>query len=53
MHSTRIFDQHTKWRDVAHMIKDKPAYQNLLGQSGSTPKDFFDDIIKDEKNLLK
>lgn len=50
----------TKWKDFVHEIKNKEEYINLLGQSGSTPRDFFNDVImvltaefKKNKKILK
>jgi hypothetical protein len=50
----------TKWTDFVHEIKNKEEYINLLGQSGSTPRDFFNDVImvltaefKKNKKILK
>ena len=43
----------TKWKDFVKEIKDKEEYLNLLGQSGSTPYDFFNDLIISLKQEYK
>ncbi|KAI5779226.1 hypothetical protein EDC01DRAFT_621657 [Geopyxis carbonaria] len=37
----------TKWKHVYPLIKDDERYQNMLGQSGSTPLDLFWDVVED------
>lgn len=42
------------WKDVHGFLKTKTEYQNMLGQSGSTPLDlfkFFVNDLKDAENL--
>ena len=50
----------TKWNTFVKEIKDKEEYLNLLGQPGSTPHDFFNDVImalrdeyKQNRKILK
>ena len=43
----------TKWKTFVLEIKDKEEYLNLLGQSGSTPHDFFNDVIMALKEEYK
>ena len=35
------------------MIKDDERYQNMLGQSGSTPLDSFWDIVEDMEREMR
>eukprot|EP00927_Polykrikos_kofoidii_P053731 TRINITY_DN48292_c0_g1_i1.p1 TRINITY_DN48292_c0_g1~~TRINITY_DN48292_c0_g1_i1.p1 ORF type:complete len:641 (-),score=193.53 TRINITY_DN48292_c0_g1_i1:95-1888(-) len=37
----------TQWRDVANMVKDDPRYIAMIGQSGSTPHDHFEDLLEE------
>ena len=46
-------DMKTKWKDFVKEIKDKEEYLNLLGQNGSTPYDFFNDLIISLKQEYK
>jgi len=43
----------TKWKDFVKKIIDKEEYLNLIGQKGSTPHDFFIDIISQLKKDYK
>ena len=50
----------TKWNAFVREIKDKEEYLNLLGQTGSTPHDFFNDVMmalrdeyKQNRKILK
>lgn len=46
-------DMKTKWKKFVREIKDKPEYYNLIGQEGSTPHDFFNDLISTLKEDYK
>lgn len=35
------------------MSQKEPAFRNMLGQAGSHPKEFFDEVIKKEKETLE
>ena len=35
------------------MIKDDERYQNMLGQSGSTPLDLFWDVVEDMERDIR
>merc|ERR1712113_863812 len=35
------------WREVAKMVVDDERYMKMVGMSGSTPHDLFDDFIED------
>jgi len=48
-----LFNIKTKWNKFVSMIKDDPKYTNLLGQSGSTPQQLFEDFILREKENFK
>ena len=37
----------TSWRSFVRVIKDDRRYLELVGQSGSTPKDLFDDAVEE------
>lgn len=41
------------WNEIYPKIQDDPAYLSLVGQSGSTPKEIFDDVIQEEKIKYK
>jgi pre-mRNA-processing factor 40 len=43
----------TKWKDFLPHIEDDPRYQAMLGQSGSTPLDFFWDIVEEHERGLR
>ena len=43
----------TKWMEIYPLFKDDPAYTDMLGQRGSTPLDFFWDVIVEEEQLLR
>jgi len=34
-------------------VKDDPSYSNLVGQPGSTAHELFDDLVKEEKEILE
>ena len=42
----------SKWIDVYPLIKDKPAFLDMLGQSGSTPLDLFRDRVEELDDIL-
>ena len=46
-------DANTKWADIYPYIEDDPRYDAMLGQPGSTPLDFFRDVIVEEELALK
>ena len=35
----------TRWKKYRETIKDERVYKNLLGQTGSTPGELFDDLL--------
>lgn len=37
----------TRWQDAYPLLRDHPAYQEILGQSGSTPQEMLWDIVED------
>lgn len=43
----------TKWKQVYPLIKDDERYQNMLGQSGSTPLDLFWDIVEEMERDIR
>jgi len=48
-----LFTIKTKWNIFVATIKDNPIYTNLVGQSGSSPKELFEDFILVEKDNFK
>lgn len=42
-----------KWKEVYPLIKDDERYQNMLGQSGSTPLDLFWDVVEDMERDIR
>lgn len=42
-----------KWKQVYPLIKDDERYQNMLGQSGSTPLDLFWDIVEEMERDIR
>ena len=49
----REINMKTKWKEFVKKIIDKEEYLNLIGQKGSTPHDFFTDIISQLKKDYK
>ena len=49
----REINMKTKWKEFVKKIIDKEEYLNLIGQKGSTPHDFFIDIISQLKKDYK
>lgn len=43
----------TKWKDIHPLIESDERYLGLLGQPGSTPLDFFWDILEQEETMLR
>jgi pre-mRNA-processing factor 40 len=43
----------TQWREVAKVAVDDEKYLKMIGTSGSTPHDLFDDFIEDLGNKYK
>ena len=43
----------SKWMNVYPLIKDDHRFTDMLGQPGSTPLDFFWDIVEEEELLLR
>ena len=43
----------TKWMEIYPLFKDDSRYTEILGQRGSTPLDFFWDIIVEEEQVLR
>ena len=43
----------TKWREFVKMVREDPRYTNLVGQLGSTPREIFEDVVNEERDLLK
>jgi pre-mRNA-processing factor 40 len=43
----------TKWSQVFPLFEGNPAYQNMAGQSGSTPIDLFWDVAEEAENSLR
>jgi pre-mRNA-processing factor 40 len=37
----------SRWQDILPLIKDNYAYQQMLGQPGSTPLQLFWDVVED------
>ncbi|KAF8534558.1 hypothetical protein BDD12DRAFT_756050 [Trichophaea hybrida] len=42
-----------KWKQVYPLIKDDERYQNMLGQSGSTPLDLFWDVVEEMERDIR
>lgn len=51
--STNKITANTKWTDIHPLIEDDPRYQQLLGQSGSSPLELFWDTIADEEREMR
>ena len=43
----------TKWMEIYPLFKNNPAYTEMLGQRGSTPLEFFWDVIVEEEQTLR
>jgi len=43
----------TMWKDIQPLIEDDPRYDAMLGQAGSTPLDFFWDMIEEEDRAVR
>lgn len=43
----------TKWMEIYPLFKDDPRFTEILGQRGSSPLDFFWDIIVEEEQVLR
>jgi len=43
----------TRWGDFAQTIVDEPRYLNVVGMSGSTPHDLFDDFLEELNERYK
>ena len=43
----------SKWNKFVSQIKDDSRYLNMLGQTGSMPKELFDEFISSEKETFK
>lgn len=43
----------TMWKDIQPLIEDDPRYDAMLGQPGSTPLDFFWDMIEEEDRAVR
>lgn len=43
----------TKWNDLLSEIEGDPRYVGMLGQAGSTPLDFFWDMLEEEERALR
>jgi pre-mRNA-processing factor 40 len=50
--SNGVLSVSSKWKEIYPHIKDEPRYVNMLGQPGSTPMDFYRDIVAEmDENL--
>lgn len=43
----------SKWMNVYPLVKDDHRFTDMLGQTGSTPLDFFWDIVEEEELILR
>lgn len=43
----------SKWKNIYPLIKDDKRYQNILGQSGSSPLDLFWDMVEDMERDIR
>lgn len=48
----REITHETKWNDFVKSYREDPRYSNLVGQTGSTPREIFEDAVNEERDLL-
>eukprot|EP00347_Sterkiella_histriomuscorum_P007645 403348123 len=50
---SRELTHRSKWKNFVKEFKDDQRYTNLVGQSGSTAHELFEDALNEEKELLR
>ena len=53
LRSAKKIKFNTMWKDIQPLIEDDPRYDAMLGQAGSTPLDFFWDMIEEEDRAVR
>lgn len=43
----------TKWKEFVKLNKENPVFVNLIGQPGTSPHEFFEHFVNEEKEILK
>merc|ERR1712139_199846 len=49
-HKDGDLDAETQWRDYVRKLQKDPNFLSMVGSSGSTPHDLFDDFIEELKD---
>mmetsp|Transcript_26599 Transcript_26599/g.58401 ORF Transcript_26599/g.58401 Transcript_26599/m.58401 type:complete len:586 (+) Transcript_26599:43-1800(+) len=53
LHAAGKVKINTPWRDCAEVVQDEPRYLAMIGMSGSSPHDLFDDFIGELEEKYK
>ncbi len=50
---TREVNHRIKWREFVEIAKENESYVNMVGQTGTTPREMFEVEMNKEKDILK